>query len=151
MKRRVILMRGLPGCGKSEYIKKRFGSPPSAALAGGWLVDGGHVVVCSMDHFFIQPNGYYAFDRFQLGQAASFCHTQVLRCLKLGIETIIVDNTHSRNWEMELTRALADHFGYATEVVNLFDGGCTDEQLVARNTHGVPLEVIQGMRSRWEY
>jgi len=150
MQRRVILMRGLPGCGKSEYVKKRFGSPPAAYLPTSGGVSGGCVVVCSMDHYFIQPNGYYVFDRYQLGQAASFCHTQVLRCLKLGIETIIVDNTHSRNWEMELTRDLAEHFGYAVEVVNLFDGGCTDEVLAARNSHGVPLEVIQGMRSRWE-
>jgi hypothetical protein len=38
----------------------------------------------------------------------------------------------------------------AVVVVDVFDGGLTDEDLAARNVHGVPLAGIRAMRARWE-
>ena len=46
---------------------------------------------------------------------------------------------------------LAEREGYQVFVISLFDGGCTDEELLHRNTHGVPLQAIQGMRERFEH
>lgn len=144
--KRVIFLRGMPGSGKTSYILKRFGS---AAVPAHRATESDQLVVCSMDHFFEQ-SGTYQFDAYRLGEALSFYHSNLLWALARDIETVICDNTHSRWWEMDHSRDLAKHFGYRIETVNLFDGGCTDEELAARNIHGVPLEVIQKMRARWE-
>ncbi|NDC88865.1 MAG: ankyrin repeat domain-containing protein, partial [Bacteroidetes bacterium] len=46
--------------------------------------------------------------------------------------------------------AMAERHGFRVVVIDVFDGGMTDEQLAARNRHGVPVEAIAGMRKRWE-
>jgi len=67
-----------------------------------------------------------------------------------GIEDVILDNTHSRHWEYKTAEALAEALGYHIEVIDLFDGGCCDEELVERGIHKVPEPIIIAMRERWE-
>jgi hypothetical protein len=52
---------------------------------------------------------------------------------------------------MEPYLLMASEAGASVFILDLFDGGLTDEQLFERNDHGVPLETIQAMRSRWEH
>ena len=63
---------------------------------------------------------------------------------------IVGDNTNTCHWEYALYTTLARAFGYELEIVDLYDGGCTDEELAARNTHGVPLETISRIRANYE-
>jgi len=35
-------------------------------------------------------------------------------------------------------------------IIDLYDGGLTNDQLAARNVHKVPVVVIARMRARWE-
>ena len=147
--KRCIFLRGLPGCGKSSYIKRRFGTQAVPEHQAAPVID--RVTICSMDYFFlVGADERYVFDGTKIGVAVSWCHRQVLAAMIRNVETVIIDNTHSRHWEMELCRDMAEYFRYSVEVVDLFDGGCTDEELAARNVHEVPLEIIQGMRARWE-
>tara|TARA_Y100000034_G_scaffold99818_1_gene122831 strand:- start:2886 stop:3155 length:270 start_codon:yes stop_codon:yes gene_type:complete len=70
--------------------------------------------------------------------------------LDTGSPTVVVHNTFSTRWEMEPYLRMAGGTTVVS-VLDLFDGGCTDEELFKRNSHGVPLETITAMRARWEH
>lgn len=131
--KKVYIMRGLPGAGKSTWTKN---NAPGA-------------VICSADHFF-ERDGTYRFDPTNLGKAHAECFAKFQKALERGAEAIVVDNTNTTKWEFEKYQNLADLHGYDVELVNIFDGGFSDEDLANRNTHGVPLESIRRMRSRWQ-
>jgi hypothetical protein len=46
---------------------------------------------------------------------------------------------------------MAVEFGATPVVIDLYDGGLTDEALVARNVHFVPWQAIGAMRARYEH
>jgi hypothetical protein len=46
---------------------------------------------------------------------------------------------------------MAEALGVDYKIYDLHDGGCADEQLFSRNLHGVPLNAISRMRSRWQH
>jgi predicted kinase len=143
----LIILRGLPGAGKSSWIRERFLNVTPFGLAPENF-DG--PVTVSADHYFTDLNGNYRFDVTKLGPAHAAAQCNLVKALKAGKTLVIVDNTHTTKWEYALAYELGRAFGYDTNVVSLFDGGCTDVELFERNTHGVPLETIQAMRDRWE-
>ena len=63
-----------------------------------------------------------------------------------GVERIAVHNTFVQSWEIAPYVSLAEKHDYEIRIVDLYDGGLTDEMLYERNVHGVPLEAIQRMR-----
>lgn len=63
---------------------------------------------------------------------------------------VVVANTFTQGWEFAPYVAMAERHGFRIVVIDVFDGGMTDEQLAARNRHGVPVDAIAGMRRRWE-
>lgn len=147
MTKTLTILCGLPGSGKSTRARLMFpGLTPAGIAPPGWSP-----VVVSADHYFTRLTGEYVFDVKRLGEAHSNAQCHLVRAMKAGVEQIVVDNTHSQLWEYQLADALAVAFSYEVEVIDLFDGGCTDEELAVLNTHGVPMEVIQGMRSRWQF
>ena len=131
---RFIIMRGLPGAGKDTYLKD--------------LSKDEDFVVCSADDFFME-NGSYNFDPRKLGEAHEYCKKKCFGAAKLG-KSIAISNTNVKHWEYEFYIMLGEHFGYEVEIHSVFDGGCTDEQLAARNLHGVPVESIARMRENYE-
>ena len=62
-----------------------------------------------------------------------------------------VTNTFTCRWELEPYLKMASKHGWQVVVIDLFDGGLTDEELAARGTHGVPAEGIRRMRERYEH
>ena len=143
----LIILRGLPGAGKSSWIRERYINVTPFDLAPP---DFDGPVTVSADHYFTNLNGEYLFDPRKLGAAHSAAQCNLVKALKANKTLVFVDNTHTTKWEYALALELGRAFGYDTNVVSLFDGGCTDEELFERNTHGVPLETIQAMRERWE-
>jgi predicted kinase len=128
----IILVRGLPGAGKT-----------TAAVALG-------LPVCvAADDYFVDGDGAYNFDPSGLPEAHAWCQGQALSGMEAGLP-VVVHNTFTQRWELEPYLAAAARLGLTVEVRSVFDGGCSDEQLAERNTHGVPLAAIQGMRQRWE-
>lgn len=127
----LFLFRGLPGSGKSTL----------ANLLG--------LSVFEADNFFMK-DGVYQFNPSLLPQAHAECQRLARESLELG-QSCIVSNTFTQRWEMEPYIQMAQATNTRLTVMSLFDGGCTDEVLAIRNTHGVPLEAIARMRARWEH
>jgi predicted kinase len=129
----MTIMRGLPGSGKSTKARQ--------------LADDNTVICSADDHFMV--DGEYVFNPDQIGAAHQACQDKARKALMDG-KDVIIDNTNTQKWEMQPYLDMAAFFKVTLEVVNIFDGGCSDEELVERNSHGVPIEAIRRMRARWE-
>lgn len=136
MKLMCIIMRGLPGSGKS-YVAQRLAAHFNAIIA-------------SADDYFSRSRGEYNFYRYQLPQAHAACRRAFVAALESG-RSVILDNTCSRVDEYESYVQLAQSVGYDVFIVELFHDSFED--LVAfhdRNQHGVDWSVMMAMASRWE-
>lgn len=136
--KQFIIMRGLPGSGKSTKAKKlagRFGQ------------------VFSADDCFMDREGNYNFNRNKLGYAHKWNQKRALISFDAKIPIIIIDNTNTTLREM---RAYLPHIeqaklrGYQVRIEEpdthwRFDVG----ELHKRGTHNVPLTSIQTMLNRY--
>lgn len=125
----VIILRGIPGSGKSTFTK---------TLAG-------EVRVVSADHFF-EKSGSYQFDPTKLPQAHGECLRKFVEALQKGFfETLVVDNTNTSVSEVAPYAALALAYGAKLEIVNI---QCDPEVAAKRNIHGVPATGVAAMAKR---
>lgn len=117
---RLVLVRGLPGSGKSTFAKS---------------LDG--FIHFEADMWQIDSDGNYQFGITPIKIAHQNCQNATRLCLEAGYN-VVVSNTFTRRWEMTPYYDM----GYpAQEIVMTGDYG---------NIHGVPESVIQDMRDRWE-
>lgn len=124
----IIIVRGLPGAGKSTYVR---------CLEAD--------IVVAADDFMVDGEGKYQFDPSRL----KHCHEQcqaVARAGHVAGKTVAVANTFTQEWEVAPYRTIDP----TLRVVDLFDGGMDDAELAACNVHGVPESTIAAMRARWE-
>ena len=127
---KVIIMRGLPGSGKSTYIKNNF---PNA-------------LVCSADHFF-EKDGEYNFNPAKLPDAHKACMRTFIKYLSAEAPLIIVDNTNTQLWELSPYVSVAEAFGAEVEILHVKSDVNT---CIDRNVHGVPEKSIKAMNERWD-
>jgi len=127
------LIRGLPGAGKSTAAIAK-------PMESVWTLEA--------DQYFM-VNGKYEFDILKVELAHDWCQDQCRRMLPYG--TVIVSNTFTQRWEMQPYIEMAEELGVEFEVSDVFDGGCSNEQLAERNVHGVPIDTIAKMRDRYEH
>lgn len=133
----VVLVRGLPGSGKSHLAE---------ALRS--LTDA-EMDVCAADDYFYE-DGVYNFDPSKLAEAHLQCQSNCFA--RFSIDDIaFTANTFTQRWEMQQYLLFVETFGLDLLVLNLFDAGRTDKELAERNTHGVPEEAIARMRERFEH
>jgi predicted kinase len=121
---KIILVRGLPGSGKSTYARR------IAGLSG--------LIHVEADMFFEARGG---FDPARLPEAHRWCQATTARCLAAG-HSVVVANTFTQRWELAPYWAMAQ------------DYGATVEEVVMRGAwgsiHNVPAATIAAMRARWE-
>ena len=140
--KKVIIMRGIPGSGKSTYVKEHF----SEAL------------VCSADNYFeelaaLNNTSYLEeFNRALVPMAHAFCRDSFNHATEVMDEPlVVVDNTNIRNWEYQFDYAeSALRRGYEVHIVEIPFSRDMAEEYHRRNKHGVPLEVIKGMMDAYE-
>lgn len=121
----LILVRGLPGSGKStvalEFVKlgyKHF----------------------EADHYFIK-DGVYKFDGSKIGDAHRWCQAQVKNSLEDG-HNVVVSNTFTLKWEMQ------PYLDFQKDIFfNLYIMKATSNY---KDTHGCPEEMKLKMKTRWE-
>jgi predicted kinase len=120
----LILVRGLPGAGKSTFAK----------TLGGIHIEA--------DHYFMK-DGEYKFDASKLKQAHEYCRTSTEGWMMEGYN-IVVSNTFTQEWEMEPYFRLAKDHGY--RVICLI----VENRHNGVNEHGVPADKLEQMKNRFE-
>lgn len=131
MSETLYLIRGLPGSGKSA-LAIQLGVPS----------------VSADDYFY--HDGVYVFDPTLLAEA----HGESLRSAELELRrggSVAVANTFTCRWEMEPYLCMVKRYGQRVVVIDLYDRGLTNSELAEANSHGVPVESIAAMRSRYEF
>ena len=81
----AIIMRGIPGSGKSTKAKE--------------LAKKYDATICSADDFF-ESTGKYVFDVKKIGEAHKECFAKFSKAIKQG-KNVIVDNTNLKPFEVE--------------------------------------------------
>ncbi|XP_066516814.1 NEDD4-binding protein 2-like 2 [Hoplias malabaricus] len=133
----LILMRGVPGSGKTTLAKEILSSGPNG-------------LILSTDDYFFQKGGYF-FDPTLLGDAHDWNQKRAKEAMLEGRSPVIIDNTNVKAWEMKPYVALALHYGYRVEFVEPDTSWkCDPIELEKRNTHGVPRESIAKMLDRFD-
>jgi predicted kinase len=122
----LFLLRGLPGSGKSTLAK---------SLGGKHL---------ESDMYFVDSEGNYRFDASKLRFAHGWCRLNCEMAMSDGIERVVVSNTFTQEWEMEVFLEFAKTYGYIvfSLIVENRHGG--------ENIHGCPEEKLKQMRDRFE-
>ncbi len=128
--RHLILVRGLPGSGKTTLAR---------------MFSGMGYVHAEADQFFETVdetfNRTYSFNPGLLPQAHAFCLARADEGLRLT-GFVVVSNTFSRLWEMQPYVDLAKKHGAKLTVV--------ETQGNYGSIHGVPQTTIDKMKERWE-
>jgi predicted kinase len=128
---KATVMMGLPGSGKSTWVGANALDP----------------AVCSADNFHIGEDGVYRFDPARAGEAHAKCLRDYIRLCQQAHPHVAVDNTNVREAEIAPYIAIARAYGYEVHVVYI---DAPVRLCKSRNTHGVPLEVIDAMRDNLE-
>ena len=131
----VILLIGIPGSGKSYYIKQYKLSHPTTKIA-----------VCSADHFF-EKSGEYRFNPKLLGQAHDECFEKFYASLSSNIPVIFVDNTNIIAAHRDRYIKTAYQFHYSVELI-VFKPDV--ELSFSRNVHNVPKEALLRMSNQMD-
>ncbi|XP_067932550.1 2',3'-cyclic-nucleotide 3'-phosphodiesterase-like [Watersipora subatra] len=126
----LILMRGVPGSGKSTIVQHLMHRLKTDA-------------VCSADQYFMR-DGKYNFDRSKLREAHNGCQQKAQQLCEQQSRVVIIDNTQVKTWETKAYIQLAKTYGYVViMLVPLAQHTASPQTLAQRNSHGVDAETIQ--------
>src|SRR5574337_1008108 len=99
--KKIIIMRGVPGSGKSTKAKRLAGETG---------------VIFSTDDFFMRE-GQYVFDGKQIAKAHGWNQARAAVAMQQGISPIVVDNTNTVAWEAAPYVREATKNGYSVEFI----------------------------------
>lgn len=127
---KLVIYRGLPGSGKSTLARQNVDHIRSRGL----LIE--HI---EADMYFTDAQGNYKYDPTKIKEAHEWCQEQTKKFLRNGV-AVIVSNTFTTAWE------LLPYFRMLPweDILILVATGKYE------NVHGVPPEVIEKMKNRWE-
>jgi predicted kinase len=125
----LILLRGLPGAGKSTFAKLLVNKDYAHKEA---------------DMFFVDREGNYKFEPSKIKDAHKWCQEEVDFLMRYEHSPVVVSNTFTQEWEMDAYFELAKKYGYQTSclIVENRHGGV--------NEHDVPADKLEQMKNRFE-
>jgi hypothetical protein len=124
----LVLVRGLPGSGKTTHAKELCSKNPN-------------MVAISADDYFYDAEGVYTFDPEKLREAHRQCQLRTLDALREGKDVAVHNTFVSRHDALPYVFIAALAHAYLEIHTGLGGYG---------NVHGVPEETISAMRSKWE-
>lgn len=121
----LILLRGLPGSGKSELARL-------LALTSGFFV-------CSIDDYFMDESGNYVFDYKRNHLAYEACQKKTESAMQNSSLRILLDHTFKLDWEMSPYYELAKKYGYKVHTCTL------ENRHNGENIHGISDDQLRKM------
>lgn len=132
--KQVIVMRAIPGSGKSTYAKQLVSQTTAKGLTS---------IICSADDYFYElGKGSYAFDPSKIADAHKYCFKKFVNAVNSNIDLIIVDNTNLSAWEISPYKSYAEinDYDFAINEVRSDPG-----EAFKRQQHGVPQQAHERM------
>ena len=126
----LILLRGLPGSGKTEIAKLFYSMTTEVEQ------------ICA-DDCWETPYTAETFTSELHGKAHGVCFMTVKGWMYRGVPVIIVHNTFTTDGEMKPYLDSAKECGYRVHTL------IVENRHGAESVHGVPTEVIAGMKKRF--
>lgn len=126
---KLIIIRGLPGSGKSTKAKEIVCCDDTETTKH-YEADMFHII-----------NGEYCFNVKNIKDAHKWCQASTAYWLNRGC-TVVVSNTFTTIKEMEPYFEMAKQYGAYIEVIEMKEN--------YGNVHNVPEDVLQKMADRWE-
>lgn len=127
----LILLRGLPGAGKSTLATV--------------LSENNTYPIFSVDDYFTDEiTGEYLFNFSDNHLAYKQCEELSRDAMKQSIPKVFLHNTFTMDWELEPYFKLAAEFNYALFVVTV------ENYHTNKNTHGVSDEQLQKMAEKYK-
>lgn len=128
--RKVIIVRGLPGSGKTGYTQ--------IFWPGVLLIEG--------DQYFMTSDGKYLLDTSMLKNSTEYTRIMLSTALSLGIKCVVITLVSADGSFAKILAKIARAFGYqVTHQWIDFDNGNTNQ-----DRHNVPKEVIVHMKQNWK-
>lgn len=136
----LIIMRGIPGSGKSTATAKLVGN--------GVIHSTDDLIEATGDY-----DGYFkkmieSGNWSEHGRMHNRNYKNAEKSMTEGVTPVIIDNTNIKAYEPKKYVEAALKLGFSEDnikIVDLGDGGCTTEVLAERNSHNVPLKTIERM------
>jgi predicted kinase len=129
----LILLRGLPGAGKSTLAKIIL-----------QIRETDEPEVLSADDFFVNENGEYEFDSQKIKEAHQYCQFRCSERMRQQKVKIVVANTFTQEWEMKVYYDMAERYNYRVHTI------IVENRHGSENVHGVPEDKLQQMKDRFE-
>ncbi len=126
MEKLIIIVRGIPGSGKSSF----------AELLGS-------KAICCADDYFTHK-GIYVWKAEKVGKAHDWCQRKCRRFMKKQAERIVIANTSTTERELQPYMDLARQFGYKVFSV------IVENRHGNSNVHSVPSPTLDKMRERFD-
>lgn len=127
----LILLRGLPGSGKSTFARV--------------LSENNKYPVFSIDSYFTNAEtGEYVFDFEKNHLAYKKCEEQTRESMRSKCPKIFVDNTFTLEWEMEPYFISAAEFGYTVFVVTV------ENRHGNKNIHNIGKAQLEKMAAKYK-
>lgn len=144
---KLILMRGIPGSGKSTMAREIAREALSLGVKS--------VAICSTDDYHME-NGEYVFKPKMLGDLHVRNQMRVYDMMNNGVQLVIVDNTNIKREDMMVYISNGGACKYEVEEVIVGEDSLMSDptspiftsyidSCAERNTHGVPKDVIDRM------
>lgn len=127
--KRVLIMRGIPGSGKTTEANRWASMVPDA-------------VTVSADHYMFADGQDFEFDR--LLKCHELCMQDYSAALKHA-PLVIVDNTNTKFSDIIYYVQQAERFGYDFTILQVH---CSPKVAFKRGLHNVPLEALKAMAAR---
>jgi predicted kinase len=125
MEKDLILLRGLPGCGKSTLAK----------LLNGYT--------CTADDYHMK-DGVYMWKAENTSKAHDECQRKCEKYMELDMSPVIIANTSTTEKELESYYKMAKKYKY--KVFSLV----VENRHNGKNEHNVPEETIKKMTERFQ-